>query len=143
MSIQICNTTRKKLPVSSLQKAVQVVIEGEGCSVVAVTAVYCGDRLSRRINKEYLGHDYSTDTITFALGEGPGIEGEFYIAIPVVAANAVRFNVDFFQELMRVTIHSVLHLAGYLDGTDDERRSMRKKEDYYLACLPADTFEVL
>jgi rRNA maturation RNase YbeY len=135
MSLQIANTTRRALDEARLEKAVDAVFTAEGCSSFAIGAVYCGNRMIRRLNREYLQHDYATDTITFSFGEGPEIEGEFYISLDVVEENARRFGTTFDDELMRVTIHSALHLAGYGDSSEEERRMMILKEDHYLGLV--------
>ena len=86
----------------------------------------------RRINRDHLGHDYVTDTITFGYNEGGEVEGEFYISLDVIESNARRFGVTFEDELLRVTIHSSLHLMGYDDESDELRAAMSRREDYYL-----------
>ena len=86
----------------------------------------------QRINREFLGHDYPTDTITFPYSTGSEVDGEFYISLDVVKENAARFSVDFQQELLRVTIHSALHLIGYDDQSPEERTVMEEKEAFYL-----------
>ena len=37
------------------------------------------------------------------------------------------------DELHRVIVHGILHLIGYDDHTEDEIKTMRSKEDYYLS----------
>jgi rRNA maturation RNase YbeY len=86
----------------------------------------------RRINRDFLGHDYVTDTITFGYNEGGEVEGEFYISLDVIDSNAKRFGVSFEDELLRVTIHSALHLMGHDDETAELRAAMSRQEDYYL-----------
>ena len=86
----------------------------------------------RKINREFLQHDYATDTITFRYSNNREIDGEFYISLDVIEGNARRFEVDFKQELLRVTIHSALHLIGYDDQTVDGRLQMQQKEEFYL-----------
>ncbi len=133
MSFELFNTTRRDIPVDRLGLAVRKVLEEEGCRAGGIEAVYCGDRMIHRINREYLGHDCPTDTITFSYGSGKEIEGVFYISLDMIETNARRFATDFENELFRVTIHSVLHLAGYDDRNDDEKAVMRQKEERYLA----------
>ena len=132
MPLQTANTTRRKIDERRLSKVVLAVFREEGCSAGTVDAVYCGNRMIRRINREFLQHDYATDTITFRYNEGDEIEGEFYISLDVISENARRFGTTFDDELMRVTIHSALHLVGYDDGTDSERAEMSRLEDHYL-----------
>ncbi|WP_294344664.1 rRNA maturation RNase YbeY [Prosthecochloris sp.] len=133
MSLELYNTTRKEIPQKKLEVIIENVIESEGYALGSVIAVYCGDRMIHRINREFLGHDYPTDTVTFKYNTMIGeIEGEFYISLDVVAKNAKCFGTGFENELFRVTIHSALHLTGYEDSDEDSRAAMKEKEDYYL-----------
>ena len=86
----------------------------------------------QRINREFLEHDYPTDTITFRYNKGSEIDGEFYISLDVVKENAAKFSVDFLEELLRVTFHSALHLIGYDDQSPEERSQMQEKENFYI-----------
>ena len=85
-----------------------------------------------RINREFLGHDYPTDTITFRYNKGSEIDGEFYVSLDAVKDNAAKFSVDFQEELLRVTFHSALHLIGYDDQSVEDRALMQEKENFFL-----------
>ena len=52
-----------------------------------------------------------------------------------VRENAREYGTEFDNELSRVIVHGLLHLIGYDDHTEDEKKLMRKKEDYYLSLL--------
>jgi rRNA maturation RNase YbeY len=132
MTLQIYNTTRKAIPEQQLTDAVLLVLESEGFAVESIVGVYCGNKMMQRINREFLGHDYPTDTITFRYNKEREIDGEFYISLDVVRENAARFSVDVQQELLRVTLHSALHLIGYDDQSPEERLKMQEKETFYL-----------
>lgn len=96
--------------------------------------VFCSDEFLLKINKQYLLHDTYTDIITFDLSS-PGdkkVDGEVYISYPRVKENASKYEVRFYDELLRVIIHGALHLCGYKDKTKKEQINMRKKEDEYL-----------
>lgn len=136
MPLQIFNTTRKPLPEALIGRVVEEVMAAEGFTIEDVVAVYCGRKMIRSINREFLQHDYATDTITFRYNEGSGVDGEFYISLDVIEENAGRFGTDPGQELLRVTVHSVLHLIGYDDQTPEDRLHMQEKEEFYLAHLP-------
>lgn len=137
--LQIHNTTKREIPEQLLEKAVLLVLENEGFTVESIVGVYCGNKMIQRINREFLGHDYPTDTITFRYNKGSEIDGEFYISLDVVKENAARFMTDFQQELLRVTLHSALHLIGYDDQSPDDRSLMEEKESYYLNRFGAAT----
>ncbi len=137
--LQIHNTTKKEIPEQLIERALHLVMETEGCMVESIVGVYCGNKMIQRINREFLGHDYPTDTITFPYSTGSEVDGEYYISLDVVKENAARFAVDVQQELLRVTIHSALHLIGYNDQSPGERTVMEEKEAFYLNCLAEST----
>ncbi|MBV6478960.1 MAG: Endoribonuclease YbeY [Ignavibacteria bacterium] len=98
-----------------------------------INLIYCGDKEIRKINKEYLGHDYETDIITFHDTDEKGnIEGELLISTDTVKRNSESYSVTLAQELFRVTAHGLLHLCGYDDKTRAGIKEMREKENYYL-----------
>ncbi len=130
--LQIHNTTKQEIPEPSIERVLRLVMEMEGCRVESIVGVYCGNKMIQRINREFLDHDYPTDTITFPYSTGSDVDGEYYISLDVVKENAARFAVDVQQELLRVTIHSALHLIGYNDQTSEERTVMEEKEAFYL-----------
>ncbi|MGQ9806772.1 MAG: rRNA maturation RNase YbeY [Chlorobiales bacterium] len=131
--IEISNTTKRKLPTNSLRKAIEEVLKQEKHRAEMISAVYCGDKFIKKINRTFLQHDYATDTISFRLNEGESVEGEFYISLDTVSRNARQYKVSAEEELLRVTIHSVLHLVGYNDETEPQKKKMTEKENIYLA----------
>ncbi len=131
--IEISNTTNRKLPVQKLRSVIEGVLKCEKHRAQMISAVYCGDKFIKKINRTFLQHDYATDTISFRLNEGKDVEGEFYISLDTVARNARQYKTSAEEELFRVTIHSVLHLVGYSDETQQERQHMTAKENAYLA----------
>jgi rRNA maturation RNase YbeY len=130
--IEISNTTKRKLPTQTLRTIIESVLKCEKHRAEMISAVYCGDKFIKKINRTFLQHDYATDTISFRLNEGKNVEGEFYISLDTVARNARQYKVSAEEELFRVTIHSVLHLVGYCDETQEERQEMTAKENAYL-----------
>jgi len=90
-----------------------------------------GERILE-INKQYLGHQYITDVITFD-NSGKGIiKGDIFICVEEVHRNATYYQSGHAIELLRVIIHGVLHLCGYGDKLEIEAKVMRSREDYYL-----------
>ncbi|MCS6989140.1 MAG: rRNA maturation RNase YbeY [Chloroherpetonaceae bacterium] len=130
--ILIFNTTKRKLPAKKLRQAIELVLKGEKRRAEMISAVYCGDKFIKKINRAFLRHDYATDTISFPLSDGKRIEGEFYVSLDTVARNARRYEASQTEELLRVTIHSVLHLVGYDDQTPAQKKRMTAKENAYL-----------
>ena len=88
-------------------------------------------------NRQYLGHDYYTDVITFDYDEGDIVSGDIVISIDTVASNAKLYGKSYDDELYRVIIHGVLHLCGINDKGPGEREIMEANEEKALALLKA------
>lgn len=98
-----------------------------------ISIIFCSDNYILDVNMRYLQHDYFTDIITFDYCEGNVLSGDLFISIDSVRENAIFYGAEFEDELNRVIVHGLLHLIGYDDHTDEEKRIMREKEDYYLS----------
>ena len=90
------------------------------------------------VNKQYLGHDYYTDIITFDYCEGDVLNGDLVISVDTVRSNAELFGRPYEEELHRVIIHGVLHLCGLNDKGPGERELMEDAENRALALLKTE-----
>jgi probable rRNA maturation factor len=130
-----CEDVRFRAPSIKATRAwLEEVARSEGLSIGSLNYVFCSDAFLSKINLEYLGHNTLTDIITFAIADDfTHIEGEIYISVERVRENAQKYRVSFDKELHRVIVHGLLHLAGYDDKTDRDKKIMRKKETAYLS----------
>ena len=92
-----------------------------GKKVGEVGYLFCDDEHILSVNREYLGHDYYTDIITFDYDEGNVLNGDLVISLDTVRSNAELFGKDYDEELHRVIIHGILHLCGINDKGPGER----------------------
>jgi len=119
-----------------LRKWICAVILAERKSAGDINFVFCDDEFLTEYNVKYLNHNTLTDIITFPSGDDQEIiAGEIYISLPRVRENAVKFKVEFLNELHRVMVHGILHLLGYKDSSHGEKKQMRMKENFYLIKL--------
>lgn len=109
------------------------VAEHHGKSLGDLSVVACSDEGLLEYNRKYLDHDTYTDIITFDHSEGNTLAGDLLISFDRVLENAENQGVVFQQELRRVMVHGVLHLAGLKDKTDAQAQAMRAAEDHALA----------
>tara|TARA_B100001287_G_C22237773_1_gene324479 strand:+ start:103 stop:516 length:414 start_codon:yes stop_codon:yes gene_type:complete len=94
--------------------------------------IFCDDEYLKTINQKYLNHNYYTDIITFDYTVKNSISGDLFISVDRVKENANLNNEKFIRELYRVIIHGVLHLCGYNDKTDSQKKIIRAKEDHFI-----------
>lgn len=108
------------------------ILEGEGRISGDINVIITNDESLRKINIEFLEHDYYTDVITFSYNVSGIVNGEIYISIDTVRSNALNYNVSLNNEMLRVIVHGVLHLADYEDKSEKERNNMRLRENYWM-----------
>ena len=107
-----------------------------GKKVGEIGYLFVGDEKILEVNREYLGHDYYTDIITFGYDEGNIINGDLVISLDTVASNAEMLGKNYDEELHRVIIHGILHLCGINDKGPGEREIMEAAENKALAISP-------
>lgn len=107
-----------------------------GKTIGEIAYVFCDDDKILEVNRQYLGHDYYTDIITFDYCEDDKLSGDIFISLDTVKSNSVTYGTEYYDELTRVIIHGILHLCGYKDKSNDESKAMRALEDAAIAALP-------
>ncbi len=114
---------------------VQRVAQAHGRHVGEVNYIFVSDEHILDINRQFLGHDYYTDIITFDYCEADILQGDLFISLDTVRTNAEGLGVTYEQELHRVVIHGILHLCGINDKGPGEREVMEAEENTALALL--------
>lgn len=111
---------------------ISALIQQEQAAVGDINLIYTDNDEILELNRKYLEHDYYTDVISFPYDYNQGVNGDVFISCDKVEENAREYHTSFDNELLRVTIHGILHLIGYKDSRPEEMEQMRKKEDHYL-----------
>lgn len=114
---------------------IKAVAASYGRKVGDVGYMFVDDDAILATNREYLGHDYYTDIITFDYDEGDVINGDIVVSLDTVRSNAEKFGKSFDDEFHRVVIHGILHLCGINDKGPGEREVMEANEDKALRLL--------
>jgi len=114
---------------------IRAVAAGYGFSVGELNYIFCSDERELQVNRDFLGHDYYTDVITFDYSTPSTIAGDIFISLDTVRSNAEQVGVPFLDELHRIIIHGALHLTGQGDKTPETKVQMTAKEDQALALL--------
>lgn len=132
-----------------IKRWIVAVADSHGFDVGNLSYLLCSDDYILEANRKFLGHDYYTDIITFdytvpekrddngnLLRRGR-VAGDIFISLDTVVSNAEKFGSTNFEELLRVIIHGVLHLAGINDKGPGEREIMEANENEALALFKA------
>ena len=104
-----------------------------GFSVGNINYIFCSDERELEVNRQFLGHDYYTDVITFDYSTPSTLSGDIFISLDTVRSNAEIVGTSFENELLRILIHGVLHLTGQGDKTPETKAQMTAKEEHALA----------
>lgn len=97
------------------------------------TCLIADDGELRRLNREFLRHDYATDVLSFPTASGHGSLGDIAISAERAAAQAKDFGHTTIDEIRILMLHGLLHLTG-LDHEQD-RGEMRRAEDAWRTAL--------
>lgn len=124
-----------KLKKREITKWIKTVAEIHGRIVGEIGYLFVNDEKILECNRDYLGHDYYTDIITFDYDEGSQINGDIVISLDTVHTNAEKFGKTYEEELYRVIIHGILHLCGINDKGPGEREIMEANENKALLLL--------
>ena len=126
-----------------------------------VSVFFCGNDYIRNLNRQYRNKDEPTDVLTFSQdsdrdrfpegtlnGTGKGwlklkaahfTAGDIVISIDALAENTRFFNVSADEELRRLLVHGILHLAGYDHASNKTEEPMLKTQEEILARLAEKT----
>ena len=111
----------------------EFVLDEEDRELGEVSYIFCDDDYLYDLNVKHLKHNTLTDIISFDYSLGKVVSGDIYISVERVEENAKDRQIEFADELHRIMVHGLLHYIGYKDKTEAQRKTMRKKEDYYLS----------
>ena len=111
-------TRRPGIEVPRLRRAARLAVAAAGHDRPAVLGVLLGgDRLLRRLNREFRGVDRPTDVLSFP-DEGRDPDGyrrlgDIAISVETAAQQAGASGWTLAEVLDRLVVHGVLHLLGY------------------------------
>jgi probable rRNA maturation factor len=114
-----------------LRAALHFVLEREGVRQGTIRLILTDDATIQALNRQFLQHDYPTDVLTFVLEDQP-LQVEIYIGSEQAYRQAAEYGVTVQEELVRLSIHGVLHALGYDDQTPEQRQRMEERQEYYL-----------
>ena len=136
--VEVSNRQQRRVSRLSIEQAVQHVLQMRGWSTAEISVAVVDAETMRRLNREFLQHDYVTDVLSFLFSRDArrkSLGGEIVVCADLAAKIAARQTWKWQDELLLYVIHGALHLVGYNDKTAAQQRRMRAAERKILSEL--------
>ncbi|HEX4073376.1 MAG TPA: rRNA maturation RNase YbeY [Planctomycetaceae bacterium] len=138
-----------RIPAARIRQIVRHTLAAEKLAAATISVALVDNRAIHDLNRRHLKHDYETDVLSFLFdaepefaasstgprGKGRRIDGEIVISAEMAVQSASQFDWSPAEELTLYLVHGLLHLCGYDDLTEPERRLMRRRERAILKLL--------
>lgn len=125
--------------IPAAEKFVLAVLETTGRKNWDLSVLFCGNNFIKSLNAQYRNKDEPTDVLSFPLGEktrgGRFLAGDIVISLDALKENLSFFGVSADEELRRLLVHGILHLAGGDHATNGTEEPMLKTQEEILLRL--------
>ena len=115
------------------EKIIRFVFDLEKINQYEISIIFTSDIFVSDLKKRFFLKDQWTDVIAFPLhtNKHEMIEGEIYISMPTAKKNSKQFKQSYEKEVARLIIHGSLHLIGYSDKSNSEKKNNVKNGRKY------------
>lgn len=109
-----------------------------------ISVVFTNDAVIRKYNKEFRMIDEATDVLSFPVSESPDeknniLTGDIMISMDSLFKNCKNFNVWEGEELKRLLVHGLMHLAGHEHSSNDfEKEDMLRVQEQLVKKLSGE-----
>ena len=119
----------ESVPEGVLERAAAEALLGAGSADADLTIALTDDAHIQALNRDFLGHDFPTDVLSFPAGETDPDTGALYLGDVVIsvsraAAQAREAGHSLEAEAQLLVVHGVLHLLGHDHGEAQDRDRM-------------------
>jgi probable rRNA maturation factor len=116
---------------TKLARFCAVTLEAAGYSEWEIAILLCDDDRISALNNRYRGKDSPTDVLSFPRDEGSSgarVAGDMAISLPALRRNAASYGASDDDELKRIVVHGILHLAGMDHGRGKSGKMLALQE---------------
>jgi probable rRNA maturation factor len=130
--LKFIHFNNKHIPL--LKKAAVSALKSEKVNSYRINFIMISDIQIKRLNAKYRNTKRITDIISFLIIP-QNFTGDIYIAQNRSQKQAKQYNHLWIKELAYLVIHGVLHLCGYSDYEEENKKIMFAKQDKIFKCL--------
>ncbi len=127
----------KRVP-AGLSNVIRCTVKAIGNINDHITVILSDDPLIRQLNRKFMNMNQSTDVLSFDMSDASADAtiGEIYVNLDRTRKQALEFGVTFWNELVRLVIHGILHLYDYDDKYPVSRKRMtQRQEELVISCF--------
>lgn len=126
-----------RLNSKNIRIALQTILRLLRLNSSCVSVVFCDNKFISKLNRKFFKKYQATDVISFPLQD---LAATQYLGEIVVSVEQAKKMCDFYgkkwqEELILYLIHGILHLVGYDDIKEKERKIMERKQEEILSKL--------
>jgi probable rRNA maturation factor len=111
-----------------VRRVVEKTLKFEKSEKRDIGVLVTGNRMIRRLNNQFLKHDYPTDVISFGFEEQWNL-GDLVVSAEMAKHVSKKLHIPFREELARYLVHGTLHLLGYDDKKKKDQLRMHQKQE--------------
>ncbi|OHB72589.1 MAG: rRNA maturation RNase YbeY [Planctomycetes bacterium RBG_16_43_13] len=127
--IEIVNRQSKfRINRKDIIRAVELVLGSVRRKSAGVNVVFIDNKTIKKLNRQFLRHDYITDVIAFPFDDG-GLLGDVVVSVERASDEARRRGITTREEILRYVVHGVLHLVGYRDKRPSDKKRMWARQE--------------
>ncbi|MBI5732202.1 MAG: rRNA maturation RNase YbeY [Candidatus Magasanikbacteria bacterium] len=123
MPLDIAYLVKEKILRNWLKTAGEMALKKLGRKE-AVSLVVAGEKKVKKLNAKYRGKNRVTDVLAFGGFDVEDFLGEIVVCLPQARRQAKEAGVSLKEEMGRLLLHGLLHLAGY----DHEKSKLEAKK---------------
>ena len=141
ITVQVEPQFEDSIDADALHRLAMYVLKSENAATpLEIGVVVTTDEEVHALNRQYLGHDYKTDVISFGMAEAdteefitpeerPDYLGDVVISYDRAVEQAPEYEHSTEREVATLLVHGLLHLLGYDDTDDADREKMHERQD--------------
>ena len=100
-----------------------------------LSLAFLQDEQHNQLHADFLNDPSATDVITFPGDPDEEMAGEICVSIDTASSYSQEHGIDFSKELTLYLVHGWLHLVGFNDLNEEDRRVMKKEEQVCMSLL--------
>jgi probable rRNA maturation factor len=129
-----------KIDANQVEALVACIFDEKSVSCDEISINFITEKEISELHDEFFDDPTPTDCITFPIDDIDDVSnykilGEIFVCPQVALSYSQQHLLDFEEELTLYVVHGILHLLGFNDIEEEERKVMREQEAFCMKLL--------